>query len=82
MNRGEQCQGTGHQRPDFVEPLEEKRRHVAAGSSITAIRVSLSAEVNGLPHSLCMIVLEFSNNPYSVHLGNSYFASKMVWVCF
>lgn len=68
MNKGEPCQGRGHQRPDFVEPLEEMRRHAAAGSSITAIWAPVAAEADGLPHSLCMIVLELPNN--RVHLGN------------
>lgn len=63
MNRGR-----GHQRPAFVEPLEEIRRHIAASSSIAAIRAPLTAETNGLPHSLCIIVLEFSNNPQIVFI--------------
>lgn len=59
MNRGEQYRGRGHQRPDFVEPVEEMRRHIAAGSSIIAIWALMTAETDGLPHFLCMIVLEF-----------------------
>jgi len=82
MNRAEQSRVRGHQRADFVKPLEEMRRHIAAGSSIIAIHALLIAEADGLPHSLCMIILEFSNNPSSVHLGHSCFASKMVWVSF
>lgn len=80
MNRGEQCWGRGHQRPAFVEPLEEIRRHIAASSSIAAIRTPLTAETASLPVYHCTRVLKQSSD--SVHLRNSYFASKMVWVCF
>lgn len=80
MNR--QQWGRGCQRPDFTESLEEIRRCITASSSIAATQALLTAEADSLPHSLCTTVLEFSNNLYSVHLWNLYFASKMVWVCF